>query len=92
MKINQHDHSLSANMSLTQIYFVLGLAMFLVVLWDYKKLPATAKRLTKQPDENAAGFSRIALDIKNQAIMSLFVFFLWPVAVFWEITGAKNLK
>jgi len=79
-------------MSLTQIYFVLGLAMFLGILWDYKILPETSRRLTKQPDENAAGFSRIALESRNFAIMAVFVFFLWPVAVFWEITGAKNQK
>ena len=79
-------------MSLTQIYFVLGLAMFLAILWDYKVLPETARRLTKQPDENKAGFSRIALESRNFAIMALFVFFLWPMAVFWEITGTKNQK
>ena len=80
-------------MSLTQIYFILGLALFLAVLWDYKILPETARRLTKQPkqpDENAPGFSRIALESRNFAIMAVFVFFLWPVAVFWEITGAKK--
>ena len=78
-------------MSLTQIYFILGLALFLAVLWDYKILPETARRLTKPPpDENAAGFSRIALESRNFAIMAVFVFFLWPVAVFWEITGAKK--
>lgn len=77
-------------MSLVQIYFVLGLAMFLAVLWDYRKLPATARRLTRQPGENVTGFSGIVLEIRNLAVMSLFAFFLWPVVVFWEIAGAKN--
>ena len=79
-------------MSLTEIYFTLGLAMFLAILWDYKILPETARRLTKQPDENAVGFSRIAREVRNFAIMALFVFFLWPIAVFWEITGVKKQK
>ena len=83
-------------MSIIQIYFILGLAMFLAILWDYKVLPETARRLTKQPkqsgqtDENNAGFSRIALESRNFAIVAVFVFFLWPIAVYWEITGAKK--
>lgn len=77
-------------MSLVQIYFVLGLAMFLAVLWDYRKLPATARRLTRLPDENVTGFSGVVLEVRNLAVMSLFAFFLWPVVVFWEIAGAKK--
>ena len=77
-------------MSLVKIYFFLGLSMLLAVLWDYKKLPATAKRLAKQPDENAAGFATIVLDIRNLAMMSLFAFFLWPVVVFWEVVSSKE--
>ncbi len=77
-------------MSLVKIYLFIGLAMFLTVLWDYKKLPVTAGRLTKPLNENVAGFSRVVLEIRNLAVMSLFAFFLWPVVVFWEIAGAKK--
>ena len=49
--------------------------MLLTALWDYKKLPETARRLTKPADEHAAGFSAIVLDIRNLAAMSLFAFF-----------------
>jgi len=77
-------------MSIVQIYFILGLAMFLAVLWDYRKLPVTTHRLTKQPDENVTGFSGIVLEVRNLAVMSLFAFFLWPVVAFWEIAGAKE--
>jgi hypothetical protein len=43
-------------MYFVKIYFILGLAMFFVVLWDYKYLPKTAKRLVKQPGDQT-GFS-----------------------------------
>ncbi len=76
-------------MSLVEIYFVLGLAMLLIVLWDYKKLRMTARRLIRS-NENAAGFARIALEIRNLTVMSLFAFFLWPVVLFWEIAGARG--
>ncbi len=76
-------------MSPVVIYFVLGLAMFLIVLWDYRMLRVTAGRLTR-PDENAKDFARIALEIRNLTVMSLFSFFLWPVVLYWEITGAKG--
>ena len=77
-------------MSFAKIYFTIGLAMLLAVLWDYHKLPATAKRLTKPADENTTGFAGIARDVRNQTLMALFAFFLWPVVVFWEVTEAKE--
>lgn len=72
-------------------YFILGLAMLLVVLWDYHKLPVTAKRLTKQPPPGKprSQFSRIALDLRNLTVMALFAFFLWPLVVLMELFG-KN--
>ena len=87
MVVNQPTKAI---MSFVKIYFILGLAMLLTVLWDYTKLPATAKRLTKQADENVTGFSAIVLDIRNLAVMSLFAFFLWPVVVFWEVATSKE--
>jgi len=85
-------------MPLAKIYFILGLAMLLVVVWDYRKLPATARRLTKQqPREGAqpsssqpSQFSRIALDVRNLTVMALFAFFLWPVVVVLELLGSKD--
>lgn len=77
-------------MSFVKIYFTISLAMLLAVLWDYKKLPATARRLTKPQDGNVTGFSVIVLGIKNMTIMALFAFFLWPVVVFWEVTAPKE--
>ncbi len=88
-------------MSIAKIYFILGLAMLLVVLWDYRKLPATARRLTKQPPGEAAQpkrssqsepsqFSRIALDVRNLTVMALVAFFLWPVVIVLELLGSKD--
>jgi len=77
-------------MFFVKIYFILGLAMFLVVLWDYKFLPKTANRLLKQPD-NKSGFSLIVLSIRNLMVMALFAFFLWPLVVVLELSG-KNVK
>lgn len=74
-------------MSFTGIYFIPGLAMVFVVLWDYNKLSVTAKRLTKQPQGEASQFSRIALNIRNWMVMLLFAFFLWPLAVLMELFG-----
>jgi hypothetical protein len=72
------------------IYFILGLAMFLVVLWDYKHLPKTTSRITKQAGVNDSGFSLIVLAVRNMMLMALFAFFLWPVVVVMELPGAKE--
>jgi len=82
-------------MSFAGIYFILGLAMLLVVLWDYSKLPATAKRLTKRPAGPAAQqprsqFSRIALDVRNLAVMGLFALFLWPLILLMELLDRQD--
>jgi len=74
-------------MSYTSIYFIAGLAMVLVVLWDYNRFPATAKRLAKRPQPGGSQFSRIALEIRNMTLMVLFAFFLWPWVVWMELTG-----
>lgn len=77
-------------MSLIEIYFILGLAMVLVVLWDYKNLPETSKRLTKQSQQKTENFSHIALEIKNWAVMIFFAFFLWPLVVIMELFGKRK--
>ena len=73
-----------------KIYFILGLAMVLVVLWDYRSLPKTAKRLVKPAGENDAGFSLITRSIRNYLLMALFAFFLWPVVLRIELSGDKK--
>jgi hypothetical protein len=77
-------------MFFVKIYFILGLAMFLVVIWDYKYLSNTANRLLKQPD-NKSGFSLIVLSVRNLMVMAIFAFFLWPLVVVLELSG-KNVK
>jgi len=72
-------------MNFIQIYFALGSAMLLVVLWDYQSLPKTAKRLTKQAGENAKGFALITNAIRNLTLMALMGFFLWPIVVWLEM-------
>jgi len=78
-------------MDLISIYFTLGLAMLLVVFWDYKRLPNTARRLGKAPNKNDSGFALIANEIRNMALMALFGFFLWPVVVAWEVLDKKDM-
>lgn len=73
-------------MYIVKIYLLLGLAMLLVVLWDYRCLPKTAKRLVKQPGDET-GFSLIVLSVRNLALMALFGFFLWPLVVVMELSG-----
>lgn len=73
-------------MYLIKTYFLLGLAMCLVVLWDYKCLPRTAGRLVKQPGDKT-GFSLVVLGVRNLTLMVLFAFFLWPVVVALELSG-----
>jgi hypothetical protein len=70
-----------------KIYFILGLAMCLVVLWDYKYLPKTANRLVKRPGDKT-GFSLVVLAVRNLMLMTLFAFFLWPLVVVIESSGA----
>jgi hypothetical protein len=74
------------------IYLIFGLAMFLVVLWDYKYLPKTARRLTKQAGENESGFSLIVLAVRNLMLMALFALFLWPVVLVIELSGEKEKR
>ena len=64
--------------------------MALIVLWDYKYLPRTAQLLTKEPEDSALGFSRIANSIRNLALMAFFAFFLWPVVVGLELFGKER--
>lgn len=77
-------------MYLVKIYFLLGLAMCLVVLWDYKCLPGTAGRLVKPPGDRT-GFSLVVLAVRNLTLMALFAFFLWPLVLALELsrTGRK---
>ena len=73
-----------------KIYFILGLAMLLVVLWDSKYVPKTASRLTKQAGGNESGFFLITNAVRNLMLMALFVFFLWPLVVIMELSGKKE--
>lgn len=68
-------------------YFILGLAMVLVVLWDYNKFAVTARRLTRPPPDNGSQFSRIAQEVRNLTVMAFFAFFLWPLVVLIELSG-----
>lgn len=72
-----------------KIYFILGLAMCCVVLWDVNMLPITAKRLVK-PQGERSGFARIVLAVRNLTLMTLFSFFLWPLVVLTELSGRSK--
>jgi len=74
-------------MYLIKAYFILGLAMCLVVLWDYKCLPSTAARLVKQTGDKT-GFSLVVLAVRNLTLMTLFAFILWPLVVALELSGS----
>lgn len=76
-------------MYIVKIYFILGVAMLLVVLWDYRYLPKTASRLVKQPGDKT-GFSLVVLSVRNLALMALFSLFLWPLVVVMELSGVRG--
>jgi len=76
-------------MYFVKIYFILGLAMLFVVLWDYKYLPKTSSRLVKQPGDET-GFSLIVLSVRNLMLMAMFAFFLWPLIVVLELSGKSE--
>jgi len=78
------------SMDILKIYFILGLAMVLVVLFDYKILPKTASRLTKPAGKDESGFALITNAIRNILMMALFAFFLWPVVVWMELRAGKK--
>ncbi len=73
-------------MPLVKLYFLLGLAMLLVVMWDYNKFPATARRFTHAPPGKGSQFSLIAMNIRNLTVMALVAFFLWPLVVLLELS------
>jgi hypothetical protein len=66
------------------------MAMLLVVLWDYKKFSITTKRLTKQSDASPTSFTYIVAEGKNMAIMTFYAFFLWPLVLYWELSGVSK--
>jgi len=72
-----------------KIYFILGLAMCCVVLWDENLLPITAKWLVKPPG-GRTGFARIVLAVRNLTLMTLVSFFLWPLVVLIELSGRSK--
>ena len=72
-------------MYFAKIYFLLGLAMLFVVLWDFKYLPQTANRLVKPPGDKS-GFALVVLSVRNLIVMALFAFFLWPLVVVLELS------
>ena len=74
-------------MFLIQLYFILGLAMLLVVLWDSSHLPKTTSRFVKLQDDQATGFSLITKSIRNLVILGLVAFFIWPWVVWLEVHG-----
>lgn len=74
-----------------RLYLIAGFAMFLLVLWDYNRLPATAQRLARPlPPKGASQFSVIATGIRNMSVMALFAFFLWPVVIWWELQKSRK--
>lgn len=77
-------------MYFVKIYFIFGLAMLFVVLWNYKYLPKTANRLVKQPGDKS-GFFLIALAVRNLLLMTLLSFFFWTPVVVMDLsrTGKK---
>lgn len=76
-------------MYFVKIYFLLGLAMFFVVLWDYKYLPNTASRMVKPPGDKS-GFALVVLSVRNLIVMVLFAFLLWPLVVLFELSGKSK--
>ena len=76
-------------MDMLKIYFIFGLAMALVVLFDYKILPKTANRLTKPAGKGETGFALITNAIRNMLVMAMFALFLWPVVVWMELRKDK---
>ncbi len=68
-----------------QIYFLFGIVMVLVVLWDFKTVPKTASRYTKKVADKESEFSPIVLAIRNLVIMTSVAFFIWPAIIWWEI-------
>lgn len=77
-------------MYLINIYFFLGLAMLLVVFWDFKNVPKTATRFVKPAGEDKSGFALIINSIRNLVVMGFVAFFLWPMVVVMELSGKKE--
>ena len=76
-------------MYLIKAYFILGLAMCLVAIWDYKYLPGTAGRLVKPPGDKS-GFSLVVQEVRNLTLMASFAFFLWPLVLALELSGVRK--
>ena len=77
-------------MYLIKIYFILGLAMLLAVLWDFKIVPKTSSRLIKRAGDTESGFALIANAIRNLIVMGAFAFFFWPAVVWLEYHGERE--
>ncbi|VVC83515.1 hypothetical protein [Sideroxydans sp. CL21] len=77
-------------MFLIKIYFILGLAMLLAVLWDFKIVPKTSSLLIKQAGDTESGFALIINAIRNLLVMGVFAFFFWPAVVWLEYRGESE--
>ncbi len=68
-----------------KIYFLISVVMVLTVLWDFKIVPKTARRYTKELADKKSEFAPIVLAIRNLLVMTALAFFIWPAIIWWEI-------
>ncbi len=91
MMLNRNSGFHGQPMNFIQIYFFLGSVMVLVVLWDFKTVPKTAKRFVTELTDKDKGFAAITKVIRNMVVMAAFALFAWPVIILWEAFG-KDIK
>ncbi len=75
-----------------EIYLIPGLALFLVILWDYKALTEAVNRQTKQLEDGGSKLPHAVLVIWNVALFVGHTVLLWPVVVVMEYFASKGEK
>lgn len=74
-----------------ELYLILGFALLLVILWDFKTFKEAVLRSTKA-SEDESELPHAVLLVWNAALFVGHTLLLWPVIFYMEYIAVKNEK
>lgn len=75
-----------------EIYLILGFALFIVVLWDFKALTEAVKRQAQKSEDGGSELPHSLLVVWSVFLLAAHTILLWPVVVVMEYFAVKNEK
>lgn len=73
-----------------QIYLILGLALLVVVLKDYRSFKEAILRTTKESEEDGSELPHKVLVAWNVALYIGHIILLWPIIFYLEFIAVKE--